>query len=144
MTDSIISVKAFSENPTKTVVKVRDFEIFVDEPSRLGGTNDGPNPVEYILSGFAGCINVMGHLIAKEMNFTLKGVEINISGALNPAKYSGKETTERAGFKHINVELKPDADTDEGTLKKWLEIIESRCPVADNLYNSTPINITME
>lgn len=40
------AVSAESKNETKTVVEARDFEFVVDEPTSLGGTNDGPNPVE--------------------------------------------------------------------------------------------------
>jgi hypothetical protein len=43
------AVQASSENPTKTVVKARDFQIVIDEPKNMGGTDHGPNPVEYVL-----------------------------------------------------------------------------------------------
>jgi hypothetical protein len=43
------TVKTSSANPTKTVVTARDFQIIIDEPKDLGGTDDGPNPVEYVL-----------------------------------------------------------------------------------------------
>jgi len=58
------SVKAESENPTKTIVEARGFKIIIDEPESLGGTNDGANPVEYVLGALAGCLNVVGHVVA--------------------------------------------------------------------------------
>lgn len=39
------SVKARSESATKTVVSARNFEIVIDEPEDLGGSNGGANPV---------------------------------------------------------------------------------------------------
>ncbi|MFO8001534.1 MAG: OsmC family peroxiredoxin, partial [Marinilabilia sp.] len=60
------SISGKNENPTKFVAKARNFEIVVDEPRNLGGTDQGPNPVEYILAAYAGCLNVMGHIVAKE------------------------------------------------------------------------------
>ncbi|MDK2946444.1 MAG: hypothetical protein PWQ85_1223, partial [Geotoga sp.] len=33
-----VNVKATKENPTKTVVKARNFEMIIDEPANLGGT----------------------------------------------------------------------------------------------------------
>ena len=97
MQDSTFRVKARSENPTKTIVKARRFEMIIDEPEDLGGTNAGANPVEFVLAALSGCLNVMCHLIAKEMNFTLRSVEMTLSGNLNPAKYSDKtQLTEQA------------------------------------------------
>jgi uncharacterized OsmC-like protein len=137
-------VKAHSENQAKTIVKARQFEIVVDEPAELGGTDTGANPVEYVLAAFAGCINVMAHVIAKEMNFELRGVKIDISGDLNPARLFGLSYEDRAGYKQIEVRIKPDCDADAETLKKWKEAIENRCPVSDNLQNPTPVKIEVK
>lgn len=54
MGDMNFRIKAESFNPTKTVVKARTFELVVDEPNELGGTNEGANPVEYLMAAFAG------------------------------------------------------------------------------------------
>lgn len=144
MEDLTFRVKAHSENPTKTVVKARTFKMIIDEPEDLGGTNDGPNPVEYVLAALSGCLNVMCHVVAQEMDIKLRGVEIKISGALNPEKLFGKETEDRAGYKFINVEINPDTDADMATLEKWVQIVESRCPVSDNLANPTPVHISVK
>jgi len=144
MADSRFRVKAHSENQAKTIVKARQFEIVVDEPAELGGTDTGANPVEYVLAAFAGCINVMAHVIAKEMNFELRGVKIDISGDLNPARLFGLSYEDRAGYKQIVVRIKPDCDADAETLKKWKEAIENRCPVSDNLQNPTPVKIEVK
>ena len=39
--------------------------------------------------------------------------------------------------------MKPETDADEATLKTWIEKVENRCPVSDNLANATPVNITL-
>ena len=144
MTDLTFRAKAHSENPTKTIVKARTFEMIIDEPADLGGTNDGANPVEYILAALAGCLNVMCHLVAREMNFELRGVEIKLSGTLNPAKLFGQETPDRAGYKKIEVEINPDTDADKATLEKWIQTVERRCPVSDNIANATPVHISLK
>ncbi len=40
MADLKFRVKAHSENATKTIVKARGFELIIDEPQDLGGTNE--------------------------------------------------------------------------------------------------------
>jgi len=144
MADMTFRVNAQSENPTKTVVKARTFQMIIDEPADLGGTNDGANPVEYVLAALSGCLNVMCHVVAQEMNINLRGVEIKLAGKLNPDKLFGKETSDRAGYKEISVEINPDTDADRETLEKWLEVVESRCPVSDNLNNPTPVQIKLK
>jgi len=137
------AAKACSENPTKTVVEARRFKIIIDEPENLGGTNDGANPVEYVLAALSGCLNVVGHIVAKEMGFTLRGIEFEMEGDLNPAKFSGQTTEERAGYKEVRVNIKPDTDANREILGKWLEAIESRCPVSDNIAHPTPVKIAL-
>lgn len=141
MADLKFRVKAESETATKTRVKARNFEIIVDEPADLGGNNDAANPVEYVLAAFSGCINVMGHLVAKEMDFELRGLKIDMVGDLNPDKLFGKDTEDRAGYKGIKVTLRPDCNADEATLSKWKEEVCNRCPVSDNLKNPTNVDV---
>ena len=136
--------KANSESKTKTVVKTRKFEMIIDEPENLGGTNEGANPVEYMLGALAGCLNVVGHLVAKEMGFNIDNLNIELEGTLDPAKFSGQSEEGRAGYKEINVNLDLDTDADKEMLVEWLEIVKERCPVSDNLGNETPINISIK
>ena len=143
MSNLKFNITAQSASPARTIVKARNFEIIVDEPEDLGGSNTAPNPVEYVLAAFAGCLNVMGHLIAGEMGFELRSLKIDIAGDLNPAKLFGKSDEDRAGYKNIVVEIKPDCDADDATLEKWLHAVEQRCPVSDNIQNATPVKVTL-
>lgn len=144
MSDLKFKIQAYSENPTKTIVKARGFKLILDEPESLGGTNEGANPVEFMLAAFSGCINVMGHVIAREMNFELRGIKIEMRGELNPDRIFGTSFKDRAGYKNITVDISPDCDASPEVLNKWIEVIEERCPVSDNLSHETPINIRIE
>ena len=144
MSDMKFRVRAHSENPTKTIVKARGFEMVVDEPKELGGTNEGANPVEFVLGAYAGCLNVMAHVCANEFGFELRGVKIDLVGDLNPDRLFGKSREERAGYKSITATIKPDCDTDAATLEKWLAEIVDRCPVGDNLKNETEVKVEVK
>jgi uncharacterized OsmC-like protein len=115
--------------------------MIVDEPPNLGGTDEGANPVEYVLAALAGCLNVVGHMVAKEMNFEIKALSFDIEGELDPAGFMGKAKDVRPGYQSITVKANVDTEADDATLEKWLEIIESRCPVSDNLQNPTPVKL---
>jgi len=141
--DLKFSISATSETPTRVQVKARSFTMYVDEPPQLGGEDKGANPVEYLLAALAGCLNVVGHMVAKEMNMQLDGLTINIEGVLNPAKFQGKSNAERAGYKEINVTIEAKTNAPEDVLKKWIETVESRCPVSDNIANPTPVKLNV-
>jgi uncharacterized OsmC-like protein len=137
------SVKSKSENPTKTVVEARSFKMIIDEPANLGGTDHGANPVEYILGALTGCLNVVGHMIANEMGFNLRGLEFNVEGDLDPAKFQGKPESGRAGFMEIRVTVIPHTDANQTILQEWIKKVEERCPVSDNLANPTPVKVAL-
>jgi uncharacterized OsmC-like protein len=137
------NITSESKNSTKLVVKARNFEMIIDEPENLGGTNEGATPVEFLLASLAGCLNVVGHLVAKEMGFDLKKMKIDIDGDLNPAKFLGKPSKDRTGYVQINVKITAETDANEETLKEWLTKVEQRCPISDNLQNPTPIKFNI-
>ncbi len=144
MSDLKFTVAGESTSATQFIGKARHFELIVDEPEALNGTDKDANPVEYILAGFAGCVNVVGHLVAKELGFKIDKLKIEVSGDINPERFLGVSNKERAGFKSIQLNLLPDTDAPIEILAKWLKIVEERCPVRDNLTNETPVKISVE
>ncbi len=144
MSDLKFSVYGESTSSTQFIAKARQFRLIVDEPEELGGTDQDANPVEYILAGLAGCINVVGHIVAKELGFTINKLNIEVSGNVNPDKFLGQSNDERAGFKSIGLNLIPETDANIVALTKWLTIVEERCPVKDNLNNKTPVKLSVE
>ena len=143
MSDLEFKVTGRSESPARIRVDARQFQLVVDEPPALGGSDVGANPVEYVLAALAGCLNVVAHVVAAEMGFRISGLEIEVSGKLNPRRLLNQPTDDRAGYKQIAVNLRVRADADAETLARWLRIVESRCPVSDNLANSTPVTLSL-
>ncbi|HLV13756.1 MAG TPA: OsmC family protein [Xanthomarina sp.] len=144
MSDLIFKVQGESASPAKFIATTRNFKLVIDEPEDLGGTDENANPVEYILAGLAGCVNVVGHLVAKELGFTINTLKIEAEGTINPNKLFGTSNAERAGFKEISLKLIPETEASIETLVAWLKIVQERCPVKDNLLNATPVSLEVE
>jgi uncharacterized OsmC-like protein len=144
MEDMTYEIAATSVSSSRADVKIRGFSVVIDEPEKLGGTNAGPNPVEFELAALAGCINVTGHLVAREMGISLKKLEMKLSGSLNPAKFMGRESDERAGYKVISVVLQIDSDASSEDLERWRGQVEDRCPVSDNLSSGTSVEVVFQ
>ncbi|WP_435073051.1 OsmC family protein [Halorubrum sp. HHNYT27] len=138
------AVSATSESETKTVVEAREFEFIVDEPPALGGSNSGPNPVEYLIGAWAGCLNVVVHTVSEERQIDLDSVDIEIQGDLDPRKFLGAAEDVRAGYQEIQVQIDVESDADEETLEALRAEVEERCPVGDNIGNPTSTKVALE
>lgn len=138
------AVSASAESETKTTVEARDFEFVVDEPAELGGTDDGPNPVEYLLGSWAGCLNVVLHTVADERGIQLDDVDVEIEGDLDPRRFLGHVDDVRAGYQDLRVRIDVESDADPDTLERLAAAVEARCPVGDNLENPTPTSVRIE
>lgn len=144
MSDLNVKIEGNAKSATQLNVNARKFSLVVDEPPVFGGTDNGANPVEYLLAAYAGCINVVAHLTARELGIEVKSMKIEISGDLNPAKFAGEPDAERAGFKNIDVEFNPESDASPELTQKWIKVIKERCPVNDNLANPTPLSFNLK
>lgn len=133
MKDVVVKVSGKRVSPTMMVVKSGEYEIITD---KIGG--EAPSPVEYVLAALAGCINIVGTLVAKDLGISIEGLEVNVEGVINPSKYM-TGVGERAGYKEIRTEVLVRSDADLETLRKWIKLVEERCPVEDNLVNTTTV-----
>jgi len=138
------SIEAESRTETHTAVEARDFSFSVDEPQNLGGTNAGPNPVEYLLGSLAGCLNVVGHAVADEMDIEVRNIEIAIEGDLDPRKFMGAVEEPRAGYQTVDVSMDLETEADDAAIEEWLATVEERCPVSDNIGNATPLSFSVD
>ncbi|MFN3753216.1 OsmC family protein [Flavobacterium sp.] len=142
MSTKTLNITGYAQNNNQFVVKAQNFDIRISKNEAFPEL-EGPSPIEYILAGYAGCINAVGRLVAKEQGIELKSLQVEISGTLSLDKYQGKISDERAGFKSIEVTVKPTANATLDQLKDWLITVENRCPVQDNLINPTPVSVVL-
>ncbi|NJE76832.1 OsmC family peroxiredoxin [Thermococcus sp. ES12] len=133
-----------SLSDTKLLAKVREFDVIVDEPAEIGGTDEGPNPVEYLLVALAGCLNVTIRGVAGEKGIPVKALDLAITGKLDPAKFQGISKEGRAGFTEVTVSVYLEADAPKEKIEELLREVEERCPVTDNLKNATPLRIVLK
>ena len=128
----------------KIVSKVRDHEVIVDQPPLGGGNNEGPSPLEFACVSLAACIITIGQIIAREQRIDLKGMEARVEAEIDPDIYMGKKQDGRCGFITYEVFTKIDADLSPDEKIKFLEEIDSRCPISENLQHTTPVQLKLD
>lgn len=137
-----VNVLGYANADDQFIVKANNLQVRISK-SNSNPELDGPSPLEYVLAGYAGCINAVGKLVAKEQYLDLKSLQVEISATLSLDQYQGKETNERAGFQVIDVVVKPTSEASLEELQKWISAVKKRCPIHDNLINPTPITLSL-
>jgi len=130
-----VAVRGRSRSPKRMAVETGGTEFVV---------GDDASPLDHLLAAFAGCINATGHKVADEMGIDIRDLEVSVGGEYDPAVFMGEECDERAGFQEFEIEVDVDADADRETLASWLDAVEERCPVSDNLQAETPATLSLE
>lgn len=106
---------------TKNKAVIRDFlPLTIDEPVDFGGSNEGPNPVEYLLAGAAGCFAIGFEIFASRQDVKLEQLSIDIEGNLDLATFFGFVDGER-GITQPVIKLKVMADAPREKIKKIAE-----------------------
>lgn len=114
------------------ISKARRFEVSMDEPESLGGTNLGMNPVELLLSSLGGCLAVLVPAFAAEQGLQIDDVTVALEGDLDPDGFMGKAPV-RPGFQDIRVKLNVTSPEPREKIEKLIELVFQRCPVKDTL-----------
>lgn len=111
-------------------------KVLIDEPAHLGGTDIAPNPVEYLLVGLGGCINVLVATYAEEYNVKVDYLEVKVHGDLDPDGFLGKNKDVRPGFSEIRYECIIQSDSNNEDISALLSHVEKICPVKDTLIGT--------
>lgn len=121
-------------------VKIRNFEFVSDEPIELGGTNEGPNPVEYVLGALAACQEIVVKAYATVLDIDVKAVHVEVDGNLDLHGFLNL-SDERAGFKSVSYTTTIETnETDTDKLKTLEKLSVDRCPVHDIISNPVQID----
>jgi putative redox protein len=122
---------------------IRDHVVHVDQPKAAGGDNAGPTPLEYLLLSIAGCIGAIGRIIANQRKLPVRSMEMRVIGELDTDALMGRSRENRAGFLSISVLVRIDAEMSQEDKQAFLEEIDARCPVSDNLKEVTDLSIEL-
>ncbi|WP_019415977.1 OsmC family protein [Paenisporosarcina sp. TG20] len=124
------------ESGLKTSISIRNFSpLIVDEPKSLGGTDEGPNPVEYVLAGLTSCTSVMIGIISKEKSFSYHGVDFVNEGTLDLQGLMGVEGIS-PHFQNVNFDVIISTNEDLSRVEELRDEVEKRCPVYNLLKDA--------
>lgn len=124
------------------VVKVRsrNFELTIDEPKSLGGTDTGMNPVEAVLGALGACQSIVARVYAKKFNVRLDDFRVELEGDIDLDGFFNRSDV-RKGYSDIRYTFHIKTDSPREQVEKFIEFLENTCPVGDTIAN--PVNLTL-
>ncbi|MGY0408727.1 MAG: OsmC family protein [Polaribacter sp.] len=106
--------------------KMRNHFSVIDEPVSVGGDDNGPTPVEYLLTAIGGCVSITLRMYAERKGWDVGEITVNVSQLKDE---NGSYLSEEISFeKEITNEQ-----------RKRLLVIAGKCPVAKMVKGETKI-----
>ncbi|MEI3605724.1 OsmC family protein [Pseudogracilibacillus sp. SE30717A] len=126
----------------KSINTVRNFSFPIDEPIKLGGSDEAPTPMEYILGSFNGCILIVVETIAKEIGFTFKSLRSESVGTIDRRGMQGVDNIS-PHFQNVTNTIWFETTESVHRIPELKKLVQKRCP-AYNLFLDAGINITLD
>ncbi|CAM5551373.1 hypothetical protein SSTU70S_07100 [Stutzerimonas stutzeri] len=102
------------------------------------GRTSGRRHWKRSFAAVAGCFGAIGRFVAHQQKIELRGMRFELEADDDPAGLLGRDPDVRPGFfQELRVKVDIDADLSRAEKQALLELIERRCPVADNLAHGT-------
>lgn len=137
--NAVFKAKSSLEHGFRAEVNIRDFNFLSDEPEELGGTNLGPNPVEFVLGAFAACQEIVIKAYATVLGIDVSSVHVDVEGDVDLHGFLNLSDA-RAGFTGVRYKTIIETnETDQNKLKQLEDFSVRRCPVLDIIRNPVPL-----
>jgi uncharacterized OsmC-like protein len=122
---------------------VRGFSLRIDEPTSLGGSDTGMNPVEAILAALGSCQVIVASAFAKSQGIDLQDFWVEVEGDLDPDGFLKAKPGVRMGYSEVRVIPHIKTSNSPEEVAQFIKFIEGRCPVGDVMTNGTNV-VTVE
>ena len=134
-----VQVTATWKKDLQVEAKARNHTVIIDQPP----TDEGPNPMEYLLFSLGGCMGTVASIISRQERLNLKGFSVEFEADFDPDYLFGRTTEGRAGYQEIRAKVHIDADMTDEEKQAFIDKIDARCPISDNCMNCTPVKISI-
>lgn len=111
----------------------------IDEPTSLGGTDLGANPVEHLLAALGSCTVITYQLWARQLGLAIDRIEASIDGTIDLQGFLGLDPDVRPGFPGLRLRVEVAGPESEEDYRRLAGAVERHCPVLDNLTAGVPV-----
>jgi len=120
----------------------RQFQLHIDEPCELCGTNQFANPQEYLLAAANACLLVGYATAAAVMGVRLTKLQVEVTGDIDLRGFLDVDRTIPPGYRSLRFTVRISGDGTRRQFEKIHEVVRRTSP---NYYNiSHPIALTSD
>jgi uncharacterized OsmC-like protein len=119
-------------------VRIKDFTLVCDEPSTVGGTDQGPNPLEFFMSAVGFCENVTFARFATLKGLEFESLETSVRGHWDRRGQGEWEGIEPA-FKDFVVETRIGSNAPLDKIREIARTAHRRCPMHASISKMAPV-----
>lgn len=120
-------------------VDIRNHRITVDEPRALGGTDEGPNPVELMLAALTTCQAITYRVWAAKLGIALDSVNVEADGKIDLRGFFGVDDEVRPGYSAIQLRVQLNGPESDERYRQLADTVDRHCPVYDIAGAPVPI-----
>jgi uncharacterized OsmC-like protein len=120
------------------------FNLHGDEPDVLLGDDNGPNPVEFVLHGLAGCLSTTFVYYAAAQGVKIDAISYTLEGDLDVRGLLGISHKVRPGFQNIRVMFHIQSEAPMEVLQELVKLAQLRSPVFNTISEPVPVAVSME
>lgn len=129
---------AHLKDGVQVVTRARQFELVIDEPKSLGGTDTGMNPVEALLASLGACQSIVARVYAPKFDVVLEDFRVDVEGDLDLDGFFNRSEV-RPGYSDIRYTFYIKTPSPAEQVERFVEFLESKCPVGDTI--AAPVNL---
>jgi uncharacterized OsmC-like protein len=123
----------------KCTMGAKPFELTIDAPPGLDGTNEGPSPLLVILASVGACIIAVTRFWAKIMNIDITEMKVFSRGHINLGAIFGIDDSKLAGYDKLEPVIRIKADAPKEKIEELMDKVLSHCPIITNMGGASPI-----
>jgi uncharacterized OsmC-like protein len=127
----------------QTTSRVRGFELRLDEPPELGGSDTGPNPVEAVLAALGSCQAIVYRAYANVLGLQIDRIEVEARGYLDVRGFLGNPSV-APGFQRVAFTARVSSPESAERIRELASLVEQHCPVLDILRTPLAVEGTFE
>lgn len=134
MTKTLHTVVKKLPGGMKVDIEAEGFHLMLDEPERLGGTDEGMTPMHALLGAFGSCLTMTAYIVGPNFGVDIDHFHVVLEGDIDKSKHPG--------FSEIRYVLHFKTKTDETKVRAFAEKLEEYCPVGATLKNNVTLKNT--
>ena len=117
------------------------FEFTNGEPPVLLGSNEGANPVEFLLHALAGCVTTTTVLHAAARGIQIESLSTELVGTIDVQGLLALDDSVPVGYEQIQIKMDIKADCSDEELDDLLAFAQDHSPVCNTICRPVPVTV---